>query len=212
MQPMLHGALKISPSVYVYGNKPSNKCYRIKQKISDAMIMLYKYENGEVSHKLLYSHVASINKRNCDDNNLSFLLAYPDATGLKTVGDKLKWYRLKHDLMQKECASVMQIDRGTYSAYEENVVDAYPLDKLQMIADYYHIDITKLLDDYNLFLLNDQGQQVRALRQEMHMTRNTFAEQYHISVDTIKNWEMNRTRMAKQSFAKLFEQISTVGL
>ena len=212
MRHMPHGASKILHSAYVYGDEPSNKCYRIKQKISDAMILLYKYENGEVSHKLLYTHVASINKRNCDDNNCDYLLAHPDATDLKTVGDKLKWYRLKHDLMQKECASVMQIDRSTYSAYEENVVDAYPLDKLQMIADYYHIDITKLLDDYNLFLLNDQGWQVRALRQEMHMTRSEFADYCHIPSDTIKNWEMNRTRMAKQSFAKLFEQISTVGL
>ena len=79
------------------------------------MILLYNYENGEVSHKLLYTHVASINKRNSDDNNCGFLLAYPDVSSLQSVGDKLKWYRVKHDLMQKECASVMQIDRSTYS-------------------------------------------------------------------------------------------------
>ncbi len=207
MRHMLHGALKILFKANVYSNEWSNKCYRLKQKLSDFMILLYNYENGEVSHKLLYTHVANINKRKCDDNNCDFLLAYPDVSSLQTVGEKLKWYRLKHDLMQKECASVMQIDRSTYSAYEDNAVDAYPLDKLQKIAEYYHIDITKLLDDYNLFLLNDQGRQVRALRQEMHMTRNAFAEHYHIPVDTIKNWEMNRTRMSKQSFVKLFEQI-----
>lgn len=207
MRPMLHGALKILYKANVYSNEPSNKCYRLKQKLSDSMILLYNYEKGEVSHKLLYTHVASINKRNSDDNNCDFLLAYPDVSSLQTVGDKLKWYRLKHDLMQKECASVMQIDRSTYSAYEDNAVDAYPLDKLQKIAEYYHIDITKLLDDYNLFLLNDQGRQVRALRQEMHMTRREFADYCHIPANSIKNWEMNRTRMAKQSLIKLLESI-----
>ena len=204
---MRAAALRILYNANVYNNERSYKCYRLKQKLSDSMILLYNYENGEVSHKLLYTHVASINKRNSDDNNCGFLLAYPDVSSLQSVGDKLKWYRVKHDLMQKECASVMQIDRSTYSAYEDNAVDAYPLDKLQMIAAYYHIDITKLLDDYNLFLLNDQGRQVRALRQEMHMTRNAFAEHYHIPVDTIKNWEMNRTRMSKHSFVKLFEPL-----
>lgn len=54
-------------------------------------------------------------------------------------------------------AKIMGVDRTTYSRYEENVLDAYPLDKLENAAKRFVIDITELLDEYNLFLYRGQG-------------------------------------------------------
>ncbi len=60
----------------------------------------------------------------------------PNPNRLESVSDKLKWYRIQNGLLQRDVAKVMEVDRTTYSRYEENVLEAYPLDKLQKLLNY----------------------------------------------------------------------------
>ena len=168
------------------------------------MMLLYHYGNGEVTHKLLCAEYVPINKRQGDAHNQDFLTAHPAPDKLRTVGEKLRWYRLLHDMMQKDCAAVMQVDRNTYAGYEENAIETVPLDKLQRLADHYRIGIEALLDDYNLFLLHGQSEQLRTLRKKRHLSREAFAAQFRIPVGTVKNWETGRTRMTKQYYILIF--------
>lgn len=85
-------------------------------------------------------------------NAQDFLFANPDPRTLDTVSDKLKWYRFQNGLQQSDMAKIMEVDRKTYSRYETNVLEAYPLDKLEKASKYFGIDIADLLDEYNLFL------------------------------------------------------------
>ena len=55
-----------------------------------------------------------------------FLCENPDPQSLDTVSDKLKWYRYQNGLQQSNMAKIMEVDRTTYSRYEENVLKAYP--------------------------------------------------------------------------------------
>jgi transcriptional regulator with XRE-family HTH domain len=182
------------------------ECYQLKAKLSERISMLYRFENGldAIDYKLLYTDTFFVNKRIGDENNYDFLRSHPDPDKLQTVGEKLRWHRLHHDLMQKDCAAIMQVDRGTYADYEENTIDAYPLDKLQRLAEHYQIDITELLDDYNLFLLHNQSDGIKALRSKLHMTQEDFAKHLQVPIGTLKNWESNRARMTKSYYTKLF--------
>ena len=93
-----------------------------------------------------------------------FLCENPNPQLLNTVSDRLKWYRYQNGLKQSDMAKIMEVDRTTYSRYEENVLEAYPLDKLEKAANYFGIDITELLDEYNLFLYRGQYEQIKGLR------------------------------------------------
>ena len=104
-----------------------------------------------------------------------FLYENPAPDKLTTVSDKLKWYRYQNGLLQSDVAKAMEIDRTTYSRYEENVLDAYPLDKLEKAAELFGIDVISLLDEYNLFLYKGQGEQINRLRQSLHLTQSEFA-------------------------------------
>ena len=122
---------------------------------------------------------------------------------LATVSDKLKWYRYQNGLLQSGVAMVMDIDRTTYSRYEENVLEAYPLDKLSKAAELFGIDVTALLDDYNLFLYNGQGQQIKRLRKSLGLTQSAFAKYLNTPLGTLKKWEQNRVNIRKRTFQKL---------
>ncbi len=168
------------------------------------MLLLYHYGNGEITYKLLCTEHVPINKRQGDAHNRDFLTAHPTPDKLRTVGEKLRWYRLQHDMMQKDCAAVMQVDRNTYAGYEEDAIEAVPLDKLQRLADHYRIDIEALLDDYNLFLLHGQGRKIKKLRKSLQMSQSEFAAHLQIPLGTLKNWESERTRMIKPYYIRLF--------
>ena len=96
--------------------------------------------------------------------SMIFLYENPNPEKLDNVSNKLKWYRINNGLLQRDVAKVMGIDRTTYSRYEENVLEAYPLDKLSKAASIFNINITNLLDDYNSFLYHGQGRQIKELR------------------------------------------------
>ena len=101
----------------------------------------------------------------------------------------------------------MELDRTTYSRYEENILDAYPLDKLKKAAELFQIDVTSLLDEYNLFLYKGQGEQIKRLRQSLKLTQSEFAGQLNVSLKTVQRWEQDKVRIQRGTFERLKELV-----
>ena len=137
--------------------------------------------------------------------SMIFLYENPNPEKLDNVSNKLKWYRINNGLLQRDVAKVIGIDRTTYSRYEENVLEAYPLDKLSKAAELFGIDVTALLDDYNLFLYHGQGRQIKELRKSMELTQSEFAKYISVPLGTLKKWEQNRVNIQKKAFKKLLQ-------
>lgn len=134
-----------------------------------------------------------------------FLCENPDPQALDTVSDKLKWYRYQNGLQQSDMARIMEVDRTTYSRYEENVLEAYLLDKLEKAAKYFGIDITELLDKYNLFLYRGQGEQIKGLRKSLGLTQSELAQRLGVSVQKVKNWEDGKVRVSRGTFYNIMQ-------
>lgn len=132
-----------------------------------------------------------------------FLCENPDPQSLNTVSDKLKWYRYQNGLQQSDMAKIMEVDRTTYSRYEENVLEAHPLDKLEKAAQYFGVDITDLLDEYNLFLYCGQGEQIKGLRKSLGLTQSELAKQLSVSTQKVINWEEEKVQVSRKSLEKI---------
>lgn len=137
-----------------------------------------------------------------------FLNENPNPQALDTVSDKLKWYRFQNGLQQSDMAKIMEVDRKTYSRYEENVLEAYPLDKLEKASKYFGIDIADLLDEYNLFLYRGQGAQIKGLRKSLGLTQSELAKRLGVSIQKVKNWEREKVRVSRGTFEKLSQFFS----
>ena len=124
---------------------------------------------------------------------------------LTTTADKLRYYRHVRGLEQKEVAAYIGLYPNTYAGYEKpSARDYYPLDKLSALAELFDVPLENLLDDYNAFLYKGQGQQVRALRESMGLSRDEFAEMFEAWTTTVRDWETDAVRMTKQTWEKLF--------
>lgn len=166
--------------------EPFSNPWKIHRKINKNFYVLYRFMKGKVIYAPLYIHSFRF-LTNCHLTKAQiFLNENPNLEKLVTVSDKLKWYRINCGYLQRDVAVALEVDRTTYSRYEENVLEAYPLDKLAKAAELFHIDITSLLDDYNLFLYNGQGQQIKKLRKSLKLTQSEFAKYIDTSLGTLK--------------------------
>ena len=80
-----------------------------------------------------------------------FSITYSDPSQLISTADKLRYYRYKKALLQRDIADYAGIDRSTYNRYEHDGRDYYPLQTMQKIAEILEVDIMDLLDDYKMF-------------------------------------------------------------
>ncbi len=132
-----------------------------------------------------------------------FLQHYPTPNLLDSTADKLRWYRLKNEYLQSEIADMIGVYRSTYIHYEEPSRKFYELDKLQLLADIYKIDITCLLDDYMLFMYKGQGMQIKAIRKSLGLTQNQLADLFNTPKSNVKHWEQERCFIQYENYIKI---------
>lgn len=129
-----------------------------------------------------------------------------DPDTLTTTADKLRYCRHVRGLEQQEVAACVTLHRGTYAGYETSGArDYYPLDKLSALAGLFEVPLEYLLDDYNRFLYEGQGRQVRELRESMGLSRREFADRLDVWPTTVRDWETDSVRMTRQTWEKLFK-------
>lgn len=161
--------------------------------------------NGGITYAPLYIHSFRLLQPRKLLEAQRFNIQYSSPAEIATVADKLRYYRHKKALRQQDVADKAGIHRATYCAYEqEDRKIPYPLDKLSKVAELFNIEITALLDQYNLFLYNGQGQQVRALRQSLGLTKEEFGKLYGFHAHTVNQWQNDRIQMLKSTWGKLF--------
>lgn len=128
-----------------------------------------------------------------------------DPEALETTADKLRFYRHVRGFEQREVAAYVSLHRGTYAGYETSGArDYYPLDKLCILAELFEVPVEYLLDDYNRFLYEGQGRQVRVLREGIGLSQKEFAAKLGVWTTTVQDWETDSVRMSRQTWEKLF--------
>lgn len=151
----------------------------------------------------MYIHTIRLLKPRNNREGEKFNLLYTNPADITNISDKLKYYRYQKAMHQKDVAEYVGMDRGTYSGYEESERDYYPIENMQKIAKLFGVPVTELLDDYNLFLYNGQGQQVKKIRKSLHLTQTQFAQRLGVQTAMVKRWEQGKVRMFKGTWEKL---------
>lgn len=135
-----------------------------------------------------------------------FNLRFSDASEITETADKLRWLRYQKGLRQRDVADYAGIDRSTYVHYEEYGKDLYPPEHMEKIAQLFEVPVDMLLDDYNLFLRNDQGEQIKVIRTKLGLTQREYADKLRVSLGSLKQWEQNRKQIFKSTWEKYFKQ------
>lgn len=172
--------------------------------LTHSLYMMTRRTRNGIVIGLLYIHSFRPLLAHTFDETERMVQTDPDA--LTTTADKLRYYRHVRGLEQQEVADYVTLHRGTYAGYETSGArDYYPLDKLQSLSELFDVPLEHLLDDYNRFLYEGQGRQVRAFRERMGLSRREFAEKFNVWTTTVRDWETESVRMTRQTWEKLFK-------
>ena len=165
--------------------------------------MFSKQRNGRTIYSPLAIHSFQFLRPKKLTDAEKFNIQYPNPAMLTTTADKLRYYRYKKSLLQREVADYAGINESTYIHYENPEHDYYPIDKLGRIAELLKVDITDLLDEYNRFLYDGQGWQIRKIRKSMGLTQYQFGKLYGVSAEAVKRWESGKVRVTKGTWEKI---------
>ena len=135
-----------------------------------------------------------------------FNLQFSDFSEISETADKLRWLRYQKGLRQRDVADYAGIDRSTYIHYEESGRDFYPKEHMEKLAELFEVPLEDLLDDYNLFLLRGQGEQIKAIRQRLGLTQKAYAAQLGVPLQKFKRWEQGSVQIFKSTWEKYFKQ------
>ena len=124
---------------------------------------------------------------------------------IENISDRLRWYRYRKGLLQKEVAEYIGVYRSTYVNYEEQEIESIPISKLEKIAEILEVDVTELMDEYTLFIYRGQGKEVKARRKKMNMTMEQYAQHLRISLSRLSRWEEEKSQMRRSSWEKYFK-------
>ena len=182
---------------------PFLNSWKLFSKINDNFYVLYQNEQGKTIYAPLYVFSFCFSRPLKLTDAQRFLRKYPNPNKIKTIADKLRYYRYKKSLLQRDVADKAGIDRSTYISYETDGRDYYPVDKLKAIAMLYDVNVTSLLDDYNRFLYDGQGQQIRAIRKSMGLTQHQFGKLMGVSSTAVKRWEGDKVVIFKNTWEKV---------
>lgn len=165
--------------------------------------MIFRYKDNHKIISPLYVHRLSFRVPRLTEAE-RFLRLHHDTGTLKTTADKLRYYRYKKSLCQREVADYAGIERNTYINYEYAERDFYPPEKLIKLAECLEVDVYDLCDEYNRFLIDGQGRQIRELRKSRGLTQYEFAKLFNVTTSTVKRWESERITISKSTWQKLF--------
>ena len=96
--------------------------------VNDNLFLFYRHAQEKFVTTPLYVHSFSAvtPTRIADAEN--FCLQHPNVSDLRTTADKLRYYRYKKSLPQREIADYAGISRSTYIHFEDPKHDYYPID------------------------------------------------------------------------------------
>ena len=124
---------------------------------------------------------------------------------IENVPDRLRWRRHELGLLQKEAAVQIGVSRSVYHSLETGEAGSYDPAVMDKLSALYGIPVSDLLDDYHRFLLNGQGQAIRALRASLNMTRAQFADHLRTDVRNIRAWETEQKTISKRMWEVSFK-------
>ncbi len=124
---------------------------------------------------------------------------------MHTIPEKIRYYRHKHLLHQRDVANALNIERTVYQSCEYDTRDYYPIELLEKLADFYHITAENLMDEYHLFLYHDPGTQIKQFRKQHGYTQEQLADKLGVWKQSIRSWEKGYKKMSREHYDRFME-------
>ena len=188
--------------------KPQNACiipeidkWTVCRSLANAYI-LHRIKNGALEYAPLFCIKLKVN--NFKHYSFNAFNEIDDST----FGGSVKKRRIEKHLAIKQVASEVGISVDTLMRIEKNEYALYKPDKLSKLCKILEIHAEKICSPYQLFLINNQGEQILKFRKENHLSQNALADMLGTKRQRIGAWEKNKNRMPYEELRKFSDLLN----
>lgn len=183
---------------------PEMNKWSVYQSLPNAYI-LHRIKNEKVEYAPLFCIKLRVNNY----KHYSFN-AYNEIDD-STFGGAIKKQRIEKHMTIKQVANVVGLSVDTLMRIEQNKYDLHNADKLKKLCDILNLDAQKICSPYQLFLLNNQGEQIKKFRKDNHLTQKQLASLLGIDRQAVSRYENNINPMSYKlwdKFNNLYNKIT----
>ena len=106
--------------------------------------------------------------------------------------------------MQQEAATLLSVGRSTYIDYEIGTIERFDLQVIQRMSLLYQVPMDDLMDKYNTFLMNGQGEQMRRWRMSLGYSYKAMGKYLGVATSNIVAWEKEEKIMTRKLWERCF--------
>ncbi len=163
--------------------------------------ILHRIKNGKVEYSPLFCIKLKVN--NYKHYSFNAFNEIDDTT----FGGAVKRQRIEKHMTIKQLANAVGISVDTLMRIEQDKYDLHNADKLKKSCDILDLDAQKICSPYQLFLLNNQGEQIKSYRQKYNLTQFEFANIFSVNKKTVSKWENNKPQIPYEKWKTLYNLI-----
>lgn len=147
--------------------------------------ILHRIKNGKVEYSPLFCIKLKVN--NYKHYSFNAFNEIDDTT----FGGAVKRQRIEKHMTIKQLANAVGISVDTLMRIEQNKYNLHNADKLKKLCDILDLDTRKICSPYQLFLLNNQGEQILTLRKSHNLSQKQLSKLLGVKRQAISRYENN---------------------
>lgn len=163
---------------------------------------MFKPIGDKIMYAPLFHIVLNIN------NFKHFSKVKYDEINTNTFGGYCKKQRIDKHLLIKDVADYIGVSKDTYMRIELNRVELLHMDKLKKLFKLLDINTEKICSPYQLFIMNNQGKQIKKFRKDNCMSQQGLADLLKVNRQRLSNWESNNSRIPYEIWLR-FNDLTT---
>ena len=161
------------------------------------MLILHRIKNGRIEYAPLFCLKLKVNNyKHYSFNAINEI----DST---TFGGAIKKQRIEKHMTIKDLAKTIGVSKETYMRMEQNKYDLHNADKLNALCDILDLNAQKICSPYQLFLLNNPGEQILEYRKSHNLSQRELTNMLGIDRQAISRYENNINTMPLELWIKL---------
>lgn len=172
--------------------------WNVYQSLPNAYI-LHRIKNGKVEYAPLFCIKLRVN------NYKHYSFDAFNEIDNSTFGGAVKKQRIEKHMTIKQVANNSGISIDTLMRIEQNKYDLHNVDKLKKLCDILDLNAQKICSPYQLFLLNNQDEQILKFRKDNNLTQKQLAGLLGIDRQAISRYENNINPMPYELWVKFNE-------
>lgn len=161
------------------------------------LALLHRIHYGKIEYGVFFSYRVFVN-----DFKQYSKKSYEQIDSNALHG-RIRKRRIDKQIYVGEMHKLLGVSYSQYIKIENGAYQLHHMDKLKRLCEILDIAPEEIYTPYQIFIMNNQGKQIKAYRKANGLTQTELAERLFVHRKTVSKWENNTCQMPFEKWEKI---------